>query len=131
MCKYIEYPYSLYLLVLKVRDVFDNFKPTTIWIYHCEYNQSVCFGWCRYCGVNGPTRFSQTMTQGYNVRLCYFGWKHPIFLTLLLVIISCAPPLSFDKVDKWKINNQCSTSCVIPGHVMIFLIVFSVPVSSG
>jgi hypothetical protein len=64
----------------------------------------VCFGWCPYCKWIGPTRSTQTMTQGYNVRFSYFECKHPIFLTLLL----------------------CSKSCVRPGHVMVFLIVFSV-----
>jgi hypothetical protein len=38
-----------------------------------------------------------------------------------------APSLSFDIVDKWNINNQSSKSFVRPGHVMVFLIVFSVP----
>jgi hypothetical protein len=36
-----------------------------------------------------------------------------------------APYFSFDILDKWNINNQCSTSCVRPGHVMVCLIVFS------
>jgi hypothetical protein len=36
-----------------------------------------------------------------------------------------SPSLSFDIFDKWNINNQCSTSCVRPGHVMVFLMVCS------
>jgi hypothetical protein len=34
--------------------------------------------------------------------------------------------LSFKITNKWKIINLASTSCVRPGHVMVFLIVFSV-----
>jgi hypothetical protein len=34
--------------------------------------------------------------------------------------------LSYDIYDKWNINNQCQTSCIRPGHIMVFLIVFSV-----
>jgi hypothetical protein len=45
--------------------------------------------------------------------------------------ISYAPSLSLDIHDKWNINNQCSTSCVRPCHVMIFLIVVSVLVCPG
>jgi hypothetical protein len=32
--------------------------------------------------------------------------------------ISYALSLSFNILDKWNINNQCSTSCVRPGYVM-------------
>jgi hypothetical protein len=39
--------------------------------------------------------------------------------------------LSFDIFDKWYINNQCSTSCVRPGYIIVFLIVFSVLVCLG
>jgi hypothetical protein len=28
---------------------FDNFKPTSGWIYHRECKQRVCFGWCPCC----------------------------------------------------------------------------------
>jgi hypothetical protein len=35
--------------------------------------------------------------------------------------ISYAPSLSFDILDKWNINNPCSTSYVRLGHVMVFL----------
>jgi hypothetical protein len=42
-----------------------------------------------------------------------------------------APSLSFDILDKWNINNQSSTSCVRPGHAMVFLIVFLVLVCPG
>jgi hypothetical protein len=88
---------------------FENFKPTCVdcCIYHCECKQRN-----RECILDGvlivnePTRSIQTMTQGYSVRFWYFGWEQPIFLTLLLY-------------------NQCSISCVRPGHVMVFLIVFS------
>jgi hypothetical protein len=45
--------------------------------------------------------------------------------------ISYAPSLSFDILDKWKINNNGSKSCVRPGHIMVFLIVFSVLVCPG
>jgi hypothetical protein len=75
--------------------------------------------------VNGPTRSTHTMTQGYSVRFCYFGLERTIFLALLLC------HLSFDILDKWKINNQCSTSCVKPGHAMVFLLVFSALVCPG
>jgi hypothetical protein len=34
--------------------------------------------------VNGPTRSTHTMNQGYSVRFCYFGWEQSIFLTLFL-----------------------------------------------
>jgi hypothetical protein len=65
--------------------------------------------------VNGPTRSTQTMIQG-QILLFWVGADH----------ISYAPSLSIDILDKRNINNQCSSSCVRPGHVMVFLIVVSV-----
>jgi hypothetical protein len=55
-------------------------------------------------------------------------------ILLFLVVegyLSCvfASSLTFDILDildKWNINKKCSTSCVRPGHFMVFLIVFSV-----
>jgi hypothetical protein len=76
-------------------DVADLFVASTIsnqpvcdrWIYHCECKQRKRE--CVLVGVlivNGPTRYTQTMIQGYNVRFCYFGWEHPIFLACLLIL---------------------------------------------
>jgi hypothetical protein len=42
-----------------------------------------------------------------------------------------APSFSFDILDKWNINNDCLTPCVILDHVMLFLILFSVLVCPG
>jgi hypothetical protein len=50
------------------------------------------------------------------------GGSRPYFL-------SKTPSLSFDIIDitdEWNINNPCSTSCVRPDYVMVFLTVFSV-----
>jgi hypothetical protein len=38
--------------------------------------------------------------------------------------------LSFDIIDNWNIGNQFSTSCVRPCHVILFLVIFSVLVST-
>jgi hypothetical protein len=47
--------------------------------------------------------------------------------------ISCmyAPSLLFDIIDKWNINKKFSISCGRPGHVMVFLILFSALVCPG
>jgi hypothetical protein len=104
---------------------------TYLWLRKFQTNQWMISGSiiviarivCVLAGVlmeNGPNRSSQTMTQGYCVIFCYFGWEQPICLTVIL-----------DILDKWNINNQCSTSCVRPGHVTVFLIVFSFLVYPG
>jgi hypothetical protein len=85
---------------------FDNFKPTSGWIYNCECKQRK--GQCVFAGVlivNEPNRSTQTMTQGYTVRFCYFGWEN----AAAHISYAYAPPLSFDILDKLNINNQCST----------------------
>jgi hypothetical protein len=69
--------------------------------------------------VNEPARSTQTMTQEYSVRFCYFGWEQTIFLACMILLC----PLI---VNKCKISNQFETSCVIPGQFMVFLILFSV-----
>jgi hypothetical protein len=76
--------------------------------------------------VNGPIRSTQTLHDpGVNcqVSLFWVGAAH----------ISCvhAPSLSFDILDKWNINNPCSTSCVRQVHFMVFLKVLSVLVCPG
>jgi hypothetical protein len=38
--------------------------------------------------VKEPTRSTKTMTQGYNVRLCYVGWEQPIFPELLVCYLT-------------------------------------------
>jgi hypothetical protein len=50
--------------------------------------------------VNVPTRSTQSMTQGYNVRFCYFEWDQAA------IRISCvfALALSFDMLEKWNIT---------------------------
>jgi hypothetical protein len=59
----------------------------------------------------------------YQILLFWAGAAH----------VSYAAFLSFDILDNWNINSQCSTSCVRPGHVMVFLIVcfFFVLVCTG
>jgi hypothetical protein len=93
---------------------FDNFKPTSGWIYHCQWKQRVCFG--KHCTwkLKGTTRSSVMITL-----LGYYK-KEVIFLaySLLHCNLTCLTN------GTW--NNQYSTSCVSPGHVMVFLIVFSV-----
>jgi hypothetical protein len=42
-----------------------------------------------------------------------------------------AASLSFDILDKWKLNDTCSTIFEKPGNVIVFLIVFSVLVCPG
>jgi hypothetical protein len=37
MCKYMEYPYSLYLLVLTVRDVSDTGTQIHLLVYYLMY----------------------------------------------------------------------------------------------
>jgi hypothetical protein len=61
--------------------------------------------------VKSSTRSTQIMTQGYSVRIFYFGI--PYFL--------CS---SNDIFDKWNKNNSRSTSCSCPGHIleMMFLL---------
>jgi hypothetical protein len=65
---------------------FDNFKPTSAWIFHCDCKKRVFIGCCPYCKWSGPTRSTQTMSQGSNVRFCYFGWEQPIFLAIRLLL---------------------------------------------
>jgi hypothetical protein len=66
---------------------FNNFKPTSVdfWIYHFDCKQIIReFVLAGVLIVNGPTRSTQTMTQGFWVKFCYFRWDQPMFLTLLL-----------------------------------------------
>jgi hypothetical protein len=63
---------------------FDNFKPASGWIYHCECKQRLCFGWCPYCKWMGPTRSTQTMTQGSDSAI--LGGSSPYFLRSFFVI---------------------------------------------
>jgi hypothetical protein len=102
---------------------FDDFKPTSGWIYHCECKQRVCFGWCLSCQWNQQIHTDHDSGIQCQILLFWEGVAH----------ISCvfATSLSFDILDKWNIDNQRSTSCVRPGHVMVFLIVFSVLVCPG
>jgi hypothetical protein len=84
--------------------------------------QTVYFGWCPYC------KWTHQIHTNHDP-----GIQCQILLFSVGSHISCifAPSLSFDILDKWNINNQCSTSCVRPGHVMVFLMVFSVLVCPG
>jgi hypothetical protein len=65
---------------------FDNFQTSQRWFLDLSlWVQAESVFWLvSFLIVNGPTRSTQTMTQGYSVRFCYFGWEQPIFLTLLL-----------------------------------------------
>jgi hypothetical protein len=80
-------------------------------------------GWCPYCKWTHQIHTSHDPGFEGQIMLFWVGAAH----------ISClhAPSLPFYILDKWNINNQCSTSCVIPGHTMLFLIVFSVLVCPG
>jgi hypothetical protein len=66
---------------------FNNFKPTSVdcWIYHCECKQRVCFGWYPFCKWNGPTRSTQTMTQGSDS--ANLGGSSPYFLRVFSFIV--------------------------------------------
>jgi hypothetical protein len=81
----------------------------------------VCFGWCTYC------KWTHQIHTYHDpgVRFCYFGWEWSIFSCVF------SPSFLYDILDEWNINNQCSTSCVRPGHVMEILMVFSVLVYHG
>jgi hypothetical protein len=81
------------------------------------------FGWCSYCEWVHQIQIDHEQGMKRQILLFWVGIAH----------ISClfAPSLTFDIRDKWNINNQCSTSCVRPGHVMVFLIVFSAFVCPG
>jgi hypothetical protein len=56
------------------------------WIYHCEWKQSgrVC-ALCDVFIINGPTRSTQIIKQGFNVRFCCFGFDQAKFLTCMLL----------------------------------------------
>jgi hypothetical protein len=103
--------------------VFDNFKPSSGWIYHCECKQRVFFCWCPYCKWTHQIHTDHDSGIKCQILLFWVVTGH----------ISCdySPSLSFDILHKLNINNTCSTSCVRPGHVMVFLIVFSVFVCPG
>jgi hypothetical protein len=87
------------------------------WIYHCEWKQRVCFGWCPYCKWTHHIHIDHEPGIQCQILIFWLGEAH--------ILCNSSPSLSFDILDKWNINNQCPTSCVRPGHVMIFLIVFS------
>jgi hypothetical protein len=100
---------------------FDDFKTTfdllldlSLWVQ--AEKKRVCFAWCPYCKWTHQIHTNRDPWIQCQILLFWVGAAH----------ISYAPSLSFAILDKWNINNQCSTSCVSPGHVMIFLIVFSV-----
>jgi hypothetical protein len=54
-----------------------------------------------------------------------FGGKSPCF------VFGYTPYFSFEIIDKWNIHNHGSTSSERSGHVMVFLIVFSVLICPG
>ena len=68
--------------------------------------------------VKGPTRSTQTMTQGSDSAI--LGGSKPYFFRSRFV--NC---------QTGQVEHKRSTSCVRPGHVIVFLIVFSVLVCPG
>jgi hypothetical protein len=111
-------------------DVADLFVPSTItnkpvldsWIYHCEFKDNMIE--CVLAGV-------LIVVPSYPHRLFPRGKIQPIWVGPAHISCNYSPSLSFAIFDKWNINNPCSTSCVRPGHFMVFLIVFSVLVCPG
>jgi hypothetical protein len=76
--------------------------------------------------VNGTTRFIQTMHDpGIQFQILLF-WVRAGHISCMYY-----PSLPFDTLYKFNINNQESTSCVRPSHVMVFLIAVSVLVCPG
>jgi hypothetical protein len=104
-------------------DIADLFVASTIsnqpvfhfWIYHCECKQRVCFCWCPYCKWTHQIYTNHDPGIVCQIQLYWVGAFHISYVWDL--------SLSFDIIDKWNINNHCSTSCVRPGHFMVFLIV--------
>jgi hypothetical protein len=68
--------------------------------------------------VKGPTRSTQTMTQGSD--LAVLGGKRPYFLRSFFV-----------NWQTGQVEQKRSTSCDGPGHVIVFLIVCSVQACPG
>jgi hypothetical protein len=93
------------------------------WIHHFEYKQRVCFDRWPYC--TWTHQIHTNHEPGIKCQILLFWIKSAHFS------YEYAPSLLFDILDKWNINNQYSTSCVRPCHVMLFLIVFSVLVCTG
>jgi hypothetical protein len=83
--------------------------------------QRVCFFWCLYCKWTYQIYTNHDPGMQRQILLFWVGASH----------FSYAPSLSFDILDNWNIDNQCSTSCVRSDHVMVFLIVFSLLVCPG
>jgi hypothetical protein len=112
-------------------NVADLFVPSTLlnqpvvycWIYNCECKKRVCFGWYPYCKWTHQIHKNHDLGVRCQILLIWAGAAH----------ISCifSAFMSFDMLEKWNINYQCSKSCVRPGHVIVFLIVVSVLVCHG
>jgi hypothetical protein len=80
--------------------------------------QRVCFGWCPYYKWTHQIHTNHDPGMQRQILLFWVEAAHISYFRDL--------SLSFDILDKWSINNQCSTSCVSSDHVIVFLIVFSV-----
>jgi hypothetical protein len=78
----------------------------------------VYFSCCPYCKWTHHIQTDHDPGIDCQILLLWVGAAHISYLY--------APSLSFDIFHKWNINNECSTSCVRSGHVMVFLIVFCV-----
>jgi hypothetical protein len=114
-------------------DVADLFLTLTIsnqpvidcWIYHCECKQRVCFGWCRFCKWMWLHQINTDHDPGIQCQILLF-WVGAAHIYCIY-----SPSLSFDILDKWNINGQCSISFLRSGHVMVFLKLCSVLVCPG
>jgi hypothetical protein len=82
------------------------------WIYDYECKKTVSFGWCRYCKWTYKTISDSVV----------LGGSFPYFLRLFSIFVIW---------HTWQVEHNRSTSCVRPGHVTIFLIVFLVLVRHG
>jgi hypothetical protein len=63
---------------------FNNFKPASGWIYHCECKQRIDSVLAGVLIVNGPTRYTQNILQGSDSAI--LDGSSPYFLRSIFVI---------------------------------------------
>jgi hypothetical protein len=90
---------------------FDNFKPASDWIYHCECKQRVCFGLCPYRKWNHQIQTDHG--PGIQSQILLF-WMGSFHITCMFVSY-----FSSGIFDKWNINSQYSKSCIRPGRFIV------------